>query len=67
MTITDTYKHWVKERGQNCYCPLTEDGHIVLGLNIVSDLKPDGAEVVGEFWYDEKGDLQFEPYEPQGV
>ena len=56
------YRFWLKERNRapNVLCPIEEDGTIVLGMNLITDHPP--GKVVGEFWINERGEIECETY-----
>lgn len=52
---------FLRERGTDCYCPYdTESGELTTGLSYIILTQPEN--VVGEFWYNEQGELQIELY-----
>lgn len=56
------YEGWVWERGTDppVWCPVDDEGRIVIGLSIIADEPP--GESMGSFWYDEGG-LQVDPFD----
>jgi hypothetical protein len=38
-----------------CFCPIGDDGSIIIGMNYLSDEPPRGEKCIGEFWQNKKG------------
>ena len=58
------WKEWVKERGVEppLYCPLDrEQGAVIVGMNFMGTPR---EPVVGEFWYDNDGEIHVELVKP---
>jgi hypothetical protein len=51
---------WVRERGTDCYCPIEDDGSVVIGMNLIGFPMREKGRVVGEFYYDKSGELVVE-------
>lgn len=56
-------KRYVREKGTDCYCELTEYDYIETGMNLITKTPPEN--VVGEFYYNEDGELIVEYYEKE--
>jgi len=51
---------WVKKKNTDSYFPIDNDGTIILGINSIGYCP---GELIGEFYFDDKGELIFEPYD----
>jgi len=60
--MSEMWAEWVKERNTEppTYCPLERaENAVVLGMNFIGEPR---GKVVGEFWFDDEGELRMELY-----